>query len=83
MFAGGLQTSAQLLVLVPGWLALLSLRMARPLGSLLDRPSARFAGVGGDLARHNTMRNPKRTANRGRADHRRRPGGVRRRPVSP
>jgi putative ABC transport system permease protein len=36
--------------------------IARPLCGLLGLPFARFRGVGGELARHNAMRNPGRTS---------------------
>src|SRR5436305_78238 len=68
MFAGGLAAGARLVSLAPGCLALflgvalLSPKLARPLASLLGRPGERIGGSAGELARHNAMRNPKRTA---------------------
>src|SRR3954452_5793076 len=68
MFAGGLAAGERLLSLAPGTLALflggalLSPVLARPLASVLGRPGQRLGGAAGELARHNAMRNPKRTA---------------------
>jgi putative ABC transport system permease protein len=68
MFAGGLPTVPRLLLLCLGCLilflgvALLSARFMRPFAGFIARPSARFGGFPGRLARQNSMRNPGRTA---------------------
>jgi putative ABC transport system permease protein len=68
MAAPDLAVGDRLLSFVPGGLALLigvamlAKHLVVPIASVLGRPSARFAGVAGGLARRNAMRNPQRTA---------------------
>jgi putative ABC transport system permease protein len=68
MAAPGLAVGDRLLSFIPGGLALLigvamlAKYLVVPIASVLGRPSARFGGVAGGLARRNAMRNPQRTA---------------------
>jgi putative ABC transport system permease protein len=68
MFVGGVSTTQRLVFLALGSLmlfmgvALLSVRIVRPLASVLGRPSEQIGGVPGRLARQNSTRNPSRTA---------------------
>ena len=68
MVAPDLAVGDRLLAFVPGGLALLigTAMLAKylvvPIASVVGRPSARFGGVAGGLARRNAMRNPQRTA---------------------
>jgi putative ABC transport system permease protein len=68
LFGGGLSTTGILLwmgagtVLIFFGVALLSVRIARPLAHVLGWPASRLGGVAGTLARDNSQRNPQRTA---------------------
>jgi putative ABC transport system permease protein len=68
LFAPDLGTVAVLVFMLAGALlifigvALLSVRLVRPLASTLGWPATRIGGVAGTLARDNSQRNPQRTA---------------------
>ena len=68
LFAGGLSTSARLLLLAGGatllfvGLTFVSQWLIAPLAVVIGRPFVRIAGTTGELARENTSRNPARTA---------------------
>ncbi len=68
MFGPGIDPEGRLALLAPGSLllfiavALISPRLVPRLAGALGRPGQRIAGVAGELARRNAMRNPGRTA---------------------
>jgi putative ABC transport system permease protein len=68
MVAPNLAVGDRLLSFIPGGLALLigmamlAKYLVVPIASFIGRPSRRFGGVAGGLARQNAMRNPQRTA---------------------
>jgi putative ABC transport system permease protein len=68
LFAPDLDTTQILVFMIGGALlvfsgiALLSVRIVRPLAATLGWPAARFGGAAGSLARDNARRNPQRTA---------------------
>jgi putative ABC transport system permease protein len=68
LFAPDLGTAGVLLFMLGGALlvffgvALLSMRVVRPLAAVLGWPATKFGGVAGYLARDNSQRNPQRTA---------------------
>jgi putative ABC transport system permease protein len=68
LFAGGLATKWRLISIGIGaaalfvGVAMLAPTLVPPLASVLGRPSLRFGGAAGKLARGNTVRNPARTA---------------------
>jgi putative ABC transport system permease protein len=68
LFAPDLGTAGVLLFMLGGALlvffgiALLSVRLVRPLASALGWPATRIGGAAGRLARDNSQRNPQRTA---------------------
>ena len=68
LFGPGLETTAILLLMLGGALlvffgvALLSVRLVRPLARVLGWPATRLGGAAGALARDNAARNPQRTA---------------------
>ena len=68
LFAPGLATEEILLWMGVGALliffgvALLSVRLVRPMAGVLGWPATRAGGIAGTLARDNSMRNPQRTA---------------------
>jgi putative ABC transport system permease protein len=68
LFANGLGTRNELLLLALGTLALfvgvglLASRLVKPLAAIVGWPARRFGGMAGELARENSIRNPGRTA---------------------
>jgi putative ABC transport system permease protein len=68
LFAPNLGTTQVLVFMLGGALlvffgiALLSVRLVRPLASMLGLPATRIGGAAGSLARDNAQRNPQRTA---------------------
>jgi putative ABC transport system permease protein len=68
LFGSGLGTTQVLLLMLGGALviflgvAMLSVRLVRPLAGALGWPASRLGGVAGALARDNARRNPQRTA---------------------